>query len=86
MLISTCCDAPAWNETDICSKCKEHADFEHDNEYDYYHEMAVNNNWSIPSTDLFSDEVWLRYWTEMEAYHTDKSRGRPIVPHRTGKA
>ena len=27
MLLSTCCDAPVYNEFDhICSKCKEHCD------------------------------------------------------------
>jgi len=25
--LSNCCDATAWNEIDICSDCKEHADF-----------------------------------------------------------
>ena len=27
-LQSNCCGARAWFETDICSDCKEHADFE----------------------------------------------------------
>jgi len=27
-LHSNCCGARAWFETDICSDCKEHADFE----------------------------------------------------------
>ena len=28
MELSNCCDAPRWYiETDICGKCKEHADF-----------------------------------------------------------
>ena len=26
--LSTCCSASSWLETDICSECKEHADFE----------------------------------------------------------
>ena len=26
--LSTCCIAPRWNDTDICSRCKEHATFE----------------------------------------------------------
>ena len=26
-MMSNCCSAPRWGETDICSKCKEHADF-----------------------------------------------------------
>ena len=26
-LISNCCGYPAWNETDLCGYCKEHADF-----------------------------------------------------------
>jgi hypothetical protein len=25
---SNCCGASAWNETDICSECLEHAEFE----------------------------------------------------------
>jgi hypothetical protein len=25
--LSNCCAATAWNGTDICSDCKEHADF-----------------------------------------------------------
>ena len=25
---SNCCDSPAIPETDVCSECKEHADFE----------------------------------------------------------
>jgi len=28
--ISNCCGALAWNDTDICSECKEHADFHTD--------------------------------------------------------
>lgn len=27
MKVSKCCGAKAWMQTDICSKCKEHADF-----------------------------------------------------------
>lgn len=27
-LESNCCGSPPWNETDLCSDCKEHADFE----------------------------------------------------------
>ena len=27
MNLSTCCSTPPWLETDLCSSCKEHADF-----------------------------------------------------------
>lgn len=30
-LISNCCSAPKWLETDLCSQCKEHADFYDEN-------------------------------------------------------
>lgn len=30
MELSTCCDAVKWLETDLCSECLEHADFEED--------------------------------------------------------
>ena len=30
MILSNCCGAPIWGETDICSDCKEHAEFEDD--------------------------------------------------------
>lgn len=26
-MLSDCCGAPKWHETDICSRCKEHTDF-----------------------------------------------------------
>ena len=32
--LSTCCDAPPKWDTDLCSDCKEHADFYNDNECD----------------------------------------------------
>jgi len=32
MKLSNCCDAPAWGETDLCSECKEHAEFYDDEE------------------------------------------------------
>lgn len=28
---SNCCGAPRWCDTDICSDCKEHADFNEEN-------------------------------------------------------
>lgn len=31
-LISNCCGAPQMGESDICSKCGEHADFEEERE------------------------------------------------------
>ena len=30
MKVSNCCGAKPYGETDLCSKCKEHADFEDD--------------------------------------------------------
>ena len=32
--LSTCCDAPPKWDTNLCSDCKEHADFYNDNECD----------------------------------------------------
>jgi len=32
MKLSNCCDAPELGETDLCSECKEHADFYDDEE------------------------------------------------------
>lgn len=31
MRLSACCGYPPWNETDLCSECKEHAEFEDEN-------------------------------------------------------
>jgi len=31
---SNCCGASRWFDTDICSDCKEHADFEPDEDWD----------------------------------------------------
>lgn len=31
-LLSNCCGAPAWGETDICSDCKEHCEFTYEEE------------------------------------------------------
>ena len=31
-VFSNCCGAPRWMETDLCSDCKEHADFIEDDE------------------------------------------------------
>jgi len=33
MTESNCCGAAAWNDTDICSDCLEHAEFNNTNEY-----------------------------------------------------
>jgi len=33
-LVSDCCGASDWNDSGICSYCKEHADFEDDEELD----------------------------------------------------
>ena len=30
--LSNCCGFPRWGETDICSDCKEHADFYNEEE------------------------------------------------------
>ncbi len=32
--LSNCCGASRWGETDICSNCKEHADFEPDEDWE----------------------------------------------------
>ena len=34
MELSTCCDSPGWLETDLCNRCKEHADFYDDEDGD----------------------------------------------------
>lgn len=32
MELSECCDAPRWNNTDLCSECKEWSEFYDDQE------------------------------------------------------
>ena len=32
--LSNCCGASRWGETDICSDCKAHADFEPDEDWE----------------------------------------------------
>ncbi|MEN8251699.1 MAG: hypothetical protein ABFS32_22460 [Bacteroidota bacterium] len=83
MLVSTCCGAEAWNETDLCSACKEHADFEEDNDYDYYEAMAEENGWVTPVNDFFDEDVWVTYWMQMEKSKNGEIEGRPIPPHRS---
>lgn len=43
--LSDCCGAPAWGNTDLCSECKEHADFLTDEEFE---EMGNNNLDGLP--------------------------------------
>mgnify|MGYP003636675571 FL=1 len=31
-MYSNCCGSPPWNETDLCSDCKEHAVFDDEDE------------------------------------------------------
>ncbi len=54
------------------------------NEFKRLSKLAVRKGWKTPANDVFSDEVWIRYWRACEQYERDPSAGRPIPPHRSG--
>ena len=53
-------------------------------EFEKYLKLAKRKNWHVPVSNLFKEEVWVRFWKDCEAYDKDNSVGRPVVPHRSG--
>jgi hypothetical protein len=48
---------------------------------------AQQKGWKVPRhPDPFGMDAWVRYWKDCKAYEQDPSRGRPVVPHRSGGA
>lgn len=46
--------------------------------------LAVKKGWGLPAmNDHFGADVWNRYWYELEDYEKDRTKGRPIIPHRS---
>ncbi len=52
---------------------------------------AERCGWKVPVNDAMPKESWIFYWTAMEEYERkvaagDRNPGRPVAPHRSGRA
>ena len=43
--LSDCCSAEEWNETHLCSSCKEYAEFEEEEEFVSQRQIDWIDNW-----------------------------------------
>lgn len=64
--LSTCCDAPPWLETDLCSSCKEHTEF-YDDDVIYCPECGSENVDLLPTRNVDKPLLYLcaDCWTRL---------------------
>ena len=55
-------------------------------EYTKYLKIAKAKGWVIPVNKVFGEQAWIDYWKAFQAYDNGETEGRPIVPHRSGRA
>jgi len=48
-LVSNCCGAYSYGESDLCGKCYEHADFECEGDHEPYHQPEEKEN-NVPES------------------------------------
>lgn len=54
-------------------------------EFQEWQNRAEERGWKLPGASPLPNSAWLAYWKGMDAYERDpKSRGRPVIPHRSG--
>jgi len=67
MRVSDCCGAEPWGETDLCSECKEHAEFEDEND------RTCSNNGEEVETTTYSIKTYLDERREKDLLLTRRS-------------
>jgi hypothetical protein len=53
-------------------------------EFANWQSLAASKGWKLPGNSPLPNESWIAYWQACDAYERDPSRGRPVVPHRSG--
>jgi hypothetical protein len=55
-------------------------------EFQEWQNKAAARGWKLPGNSPLPNHSWISYWKACEAYEQDPTRGRPVVPHRSGGA
>ena len=54
-------------------------------EFQKWQNLAASKGWKLPGNSQLPNESWIAYWQACEAYEKDPTRGRPVIPHRSGR-
>ena len=54
--------------------------------YDDWHALAASKGWKVPMNDAFPKYSWIAFWKACDNYERNPESGRPVPPHRTGRA